>query len=193
MSFKMKKIFPILITFILLSINDSIAQIEKGNWLIGGNGNFNYRKTNDQFGGTKEFFLSISPDFGYFFKNQLALGLRPGINSFATKSNTTTGSNTSLVIGPFIRYYYFKPSKKINLVSELSYSYLVNINRSTSNNQGNSQYAFMTGPVLFLNKNVGLELLFGYRSNFQSANSVNNSFWFSKIGFQFHFENNKRK
>jgi hypothetical protein len=189
----MKNIFPILITFILLSINDSIAQIEKGNWLIGGNGNINYRKTKDQFGATKDFNLSISPDIGYFLKNQLALGLRSGINNSAFKSNTTTSSNTSLGLGPFLRYYYIKPPKNINLASELSYSYFVNINRSISNNQGNSLYTFMTGPVLFLNKNVGLELLFGYKSNFKSGNSVNNSFWFSKLGFQFHFENNKRK
>ena len=189
----MKKLFPIFITFILFSTNDTFAQIEKGNWLIGGNGNFNYRKTNDQFGGTKDFNLSISPDIGYFLKNQFSLGLRSGINSFVTKSNTIRSSNTSLGLGPFIRYYYFKPLKKINLASELSYSYLVNINSSTINNQGNSQYAFMTGPVLFLNKNVGLELQFGYKSNFKSANSVNNSFWFSKIGFQYHFKNDKKK
>ena len=89
--------------FVCLTQILSAQTVGKGAWMLGGTAGFSSQKYKDADESITRF--NISPDLGYFFADDLAIGLD------VAYSNTDFGStSTSLFsVGPFIRYYLVDP------------------------------------------------------------------------------------
>lgn len=168
----MKTLKSILVTIVLFSIASN-AQITKGNWMVGGNGSFSstsYETTNSD-GSTnkgKVSQLAVFPNIGYFIVNNFACGLS---GNFYLSLPENGVNSTSFGGGPFVRYYFLKPEKKINILSQVSYYYASNSDSPKSYNRG---YNFKAGPVFYINRIVGLELTMDY-NNSKISNPYNDT------------------
>ncbi len=130
----MKKInFPVVLIVLIFSCaQTTIAQTQKGNWLIEGNiGNFNVTKSNNHSNidsittktQSQSVYFSVYPRAAYFVINNLAIGSTVGfsithskdkrINSSGIKDLETINSYGLFELSPFIRYYF--PCKKDKL------------------------------------------------------------------------------
>jgi hypothetical protein len=186
----MKKV--LFAAFLLVSSNAIFAQINKGQWLVGGTANFNHSSTGDN----KQTDISIAPDAGYFFINQLAAGLRPefGYEKTKYKSGTATisGSSTNFTVAPFVRYYFMPSGEQVNIFADASYGFgssKVKGGSSVSENY----YQIKAGPAIFLTPNTALEIAVYYRSYGGDAypDDRNNNFGLS-AGFQIHLGGGKK-
>jgi len=135
----MKHLFTLAAIFIIGQTTVQ-AQLNKGQWLVGGNISFTHQSNNYTSGSYTTDYKSTSfqaaPDAGYFIMKKLAVGLRPGIST----SNSTTSGNgaeanytfsykdkatsTNYTIAPFVRYYFLPAANKVNILADVSYAYL---------------------------------------------------------------------
>ena len=107
----MKKITILAIT--LFSSIVGFAQFNQGRMLVGGSAEFRTIADKNKSGGTTttngtRTTLSVSPSFGYFVINQLAVGasLDMGLSKWNAKtSNDVDNNTTSNQFHPFFRYY----------------------------------------------------------------------------------------
>lgn len=177
--------------FLLLACSSAFSQIYKGQWLVGGSGNFSLQKTPDRYVyQDKQQSLSLSPDAGYFIINNLAVGVRPGYTLTHSKtrsydSSTITSNSHTFSAAPFVRYYVLPATHKINVLAEGSYGW--DWGRYKSYNSGykfsSSYYSFSAGPVLFINSSVALELTGNYQHYIHDFYSAR---FFINAGFQVH-------
>ena len=183
-----KTLKTIAITLLLCTISAN-AQITKGNWMVGGTGNLtSYENKSTQNGndiGDKGYVISISPNIGYFIINKLAVGTTM---SFAY-TNSNKYENLGYGFGPFVRYYFLKEDKRINLFAHANYSF--GEYKSGSNITGSNVYRFKAGPAVFFNKNIGMEVTLDYNSSklklSGSDSSTYNAFQIS-LGLQIHLK-----
>lgn len=189
----MKKIFVSFLTFIF--IYSAKSQITKGNWLVGGTGKFySYTSTYTSATYSNEASytqIDLSPNIGYFVADKLAFGLRPTFSSIKGEVTTTGGLSTNVQrywIGPFGRYYFMKPDKQINILTDVSYQYgfFGGISKGKLNT-----FSAMVGPVVYFNSSVGIEFLLGYSASAEDVEGyqkeTKNGFQIG-IGFQIHLE-----
>ena len=172
---------------LLVGMQAANAQLTKGNWLVGGTGNFssdNVVRSGDP--ELKSTNFSFLPNVGYFILNKFAAGLNAGVAH--SKSNST--SVTTYSAGPFARYYLLNIEKPFNLFIHGSYRYatsrIKNFGIRSSNDFYN--YSISGGPVIYFNSSVGLEFSIGYShlKSFES-NAKTNSLQLG-LGFQIHLE-----
>src|SRR5689334_20087193 len=111
------KVLPA-IMLLFLSI-PSFSQIQKNQWLIGGNGAFSLAKAQD----LKTTTVQFAPNIGYFFINKMVGGMRLGLgmDTYSADGDKYRRSNNS--IGPFIRYYFLPSEQKVNLFGEGAYAH----------------------------------------------------------------------
>jgi hypothetical protein len=171
------------------------AQIHKGQFLAGGNVAFSSSKA----GGipatnyTSSVF-QVLPGIGYFVINNLALGLRSGLSFYKSSDTYSPFTNKSTIIklSPFVRYYFLKPTQKVNVLADISYDHDITKSKFVSGG-GTSEstlktngYSFSAGPAFFINKYIAVEFLAGYIHSKQSdINNYNNTFN-TTVGFQIH-------
>lgn len=172
----------------LFSFVTSNAQITKGNWMVGGTGNFesnnietNIKSSNSTSTQTDKGLL-LQPNVGYFLFDKFAVGLSPNLSISYTNENKTT---TRYAFGGFARYYLLKPEKIINIVTQIEYLYSPAQSNGSVENLG-----FKAGPALFFNESVALELTLNYKiTNFDSDFSSSKWKTFNiGIGFQIHLK-----
>lgn len=160
----MKKI--IFLTFFLsLLTSFSFSQLEKGNLLIGGNANASLLQQ-------RIFFLSVSPNLGYFMTNRFCLG--------ASSSLAFSKGFSGIALSPFARYYFgVKETRSFFALASAG------IVRQNKNNFG---YAHLgLGHTWFLNKNAAFETQL-------SGTYVNNNFQGGLFfGFQIYLNRGKSK
>lgn len=179
-------LFFLIVFTTLCTVN---AQITKGNWMVGGSGNFSSTKSENSSGSeAKGTLFEIKPNIGYFVIDKLATG----INSSIGFGNPSGSNNNSwgYSIGPFIRYYFLEIDKKINLLSQVDYSIGQGKSDFSSLDTNSSNLSIKAGPVIYFNSSVGLELLLNYdysKSKRGSSETIGNQFNIS-IGFQIHLE-----
>jgi hypothetical protein len=176
----MKKLF-IVFPVLLLSIA-SIAQIKKGQWLVGGTAGFTSSQTGS-IKDTKVTSFTFSPDAGYFFINNLAGGLRVNINSAKEHDEDAM---TSLVFSPFVRYYFLPAAQRVNILADASYGF--GSVKAGGNSESFNQFAFAAGPAVFLSPNTALEFTLQYSSaggDAYGGNDRQNNFGVN-VGFQVH-------
>lgn len=183
---KLINLFFTAILFVSLSAN---AQITKGNWMVGGSASYSTSNTTNQQGDklSSGIGLSINPNLGYFFIDQLAGGTQLNFNYGKPSGGY---SNTSYSISPFLRYYFLKPDKIINIFTEISYGYGI----SKSQNDKSSfvrGYSLKAGPVIYVNSSVGLELTANYNSSYLEQTNNNYNHFTIGLGFQIHLEKDK--
>ncbi len=172
------------------------CQLDKGNWLFGGNASFSSIQTVNNFvASTTNNNIQVAGNAGYFFINKLAGGLKPNLLLQYNKTSTGNLSQNISSIGPFIRYYFFPIEGRVNFFAEGSY--VVGISKVSttginnySNSYQSSSYSFVGGPVIFLNSSVALEISFGYTHLHSEANNLANTLELG-IGLQFHLEKEK--
>ncbi|MGZ5218941.1 MAG: hypothetical protein ACXWC7_02650 [Chitinophagaceae bacterium] len=178
----------------LLFAFTSSGQINKGQILVGGTGNysaFTYRHTDMKFRG-----YEIDGRSGVFLVNKLAIGLLLGYQYDKEFGTSLPGNqyfrqyDRRISAGPFLRYYFLSANNKINFLADASYFR----NWSKSGNLGgggkwNSYgYAFAAGPVFFLSPNVSLETTLNYEDD---QEWVAAKVFKVKVGFQVHLTRNK--
>ncbi|HTO34785.1 MAG: hypothetical protein RBR78_01190 [Flavobacteriaceae bacterium] len=91
----MKKLLTV-ITLFLLFFGKANAQITKGNWMVGGNANFNHTKY-ESFGDYpsegKSSGIQLNASLGYFVIDNFAVGISPsfGFSNPEGSNNSTAG------------------------------------------------------------------------------------------------------
>jgi hypothetical protein len=182
-----------LILFSLFAITTSVAssQLNKGQWLIGGEANFtssNFESSNNE---SKTSIIRLSPKAGYFIIDKFAAGLRFGYDR--TKVSNAFTYNTYSV-APFARYYFLPKEQKVNLFADASYSLNSSKQELGGSERMNSNgYLIQAGPAIFLNQSVALEFTLGYSRIKQNSNDYKTSAFQTGIGFQIHFGRGKVK
>lgn len=157
------------------------AQITKGNWLVGGSGDYtsqNYKYDNGE--SAKINRITIKPNAGYFLEDKFAIG--SNLRFEYQDIFYTYG------VGLFSRYYFLETQKTFNLFAQLhgDYVYTVSDIERQSRSASSFFYGLSVGQVIFLNSVVGLEFAIEYeRGKLPSAVSDN---FKAVIGFQFHLE-----
>lgn len=180
----MKKV--LFAAFLLAGSNAIFAQVDQGQWLVGGSAGFNFGKIGD----TKTTTISVAPDAGYFVINQLAVGLRPELTYSKTKFKGITGntesSTTTFTVAPFVRYYFMPSGEKVNIFGDASYGFGSSKEKGEESVSSN-YFQIAAGPAIFLTPNTALELAVYYRSYGGDAfpDDRFNNFGLS-VGFQIH-------
>jgi len=179
----MKKV--LFAAFLLVSSNAIFAQINQGNWMVGGNVNFTHSKIGD----AKSNHFNISPDAGYFFIDQLAAGLR--LNYGSDKVKGADDASTDWTVSPFVRYYFLPSGQMVNIFVDGSYGFG---KTGDKDKVSYNQFEFMAGPAVFLSPNVALEFALFYRSKggdaYKTLTSDDRLNQFGvNIGFQIHLGN----
>lgn len=184
----------LLLSFFVLIATTGITQINKGQFLIGGNVSFESIKNDGNNIGYKTTNVFVSPNVGYFIINNLASGIRLDFRSYKQKApNNFTQTYTS--ISPFLRYYFLPTTKKLNAFIDVSYiNYTSKFRNSlgSSFNEKTNGYAISAGPSIFLTPQVALEFTVGYKrtigkDTYYSKSTMINS----GLGLQIHFRNAK--
>lgn len=186
----MKKVFILALSVLLVSFKAN-CQIEKGDWLVGGNAGFSSERQSGSIGKATFINFNVSANAGHFFINRLAAGLRPyySLDKAKIQSGDFIRSH-GWYIGPFVRYYFLATDTRVNFFAESSYAY------GTSKYGGqtghSNRYALLGGPVIFLNSAVGLELTFGYNVVKANTDTKDKTRTFQTgIGLQFHLANDE--
>lgn len=187
----MRTLFFFLVLVTSLSLN---AQITKCNWLVGGNFRFNNQKaesTSNDFTTTqKSFGFNVSSDLGYFVKDKFAVGIVPYFGYGNPEGSGNSGYGFG--IGPFVRYYFLNPDKRINLFSHIEYQFGNGYSQGDKTNKS-TNFNFKAGPAIFFNNSVAMEITLEYVYNKVTSfsgigsESIINAFNVG-IGFQIHLE-----
>ncbi len=169
-------------------VNIINAQIEKGNWMVGGSGSYKTSTTFSKITNTDATltFLRLEPTIGYFFVDNFASGLNTSFYYNPIKDDYNLGYG----FGPFIKYYFRKSDKVINIFAQSSYLYFVDNNQNTLGGRRdfkNNSLSFKAGPVIFFNDSVALELAIEYlRTTLNKTLTVTDIGL--NIGFQIHLK-----
>jgi hypothetical protein len=180
--FMRKNSFTLLSAMVLFLLCDSTtkAQTSKGDWLIGGLLELNTAKNNT----TVEF----SPNAGYFLLDNFALGAKLVI-SYNELGDLNV---TSFGMGPFARYYFSEKNIKPFVAADFDYQnqkFKTSIGSSTEN----AFNFFLGGGVaFFINENVAVETLLGYRHTKVKEEEGNGGVNF-KVGFQVYLNRHQVK
>lgn len=182
---QMKKI----ITLIFCSpfLTKTYSQITKGNWLVGGSGNYTVYKVLDE----KNLYMQLSPNVGYFFSDKIVAGIKVSYTSNKTGGSTFSGRKTGIYFGPFARYYFLNYQERFNILIEGAYQYGFEKAKGysgTANKYSLNTFSFAAGPVIYFNTSVGLEFLFGYTQSKYTNEGFHRSQFQISIGLQFHLE-----
>ncbi|MFD0990368.1 hypothetical protein ACFQ1R_09690 [Mariniflexile jejuense] len=171
--------------FLVFAIATTLnAQITQGNWMVGGSGNFYNSEIKGENGESlgSSHGIGLYPNIGYFFTNQFAGGLNANFNYGKPSGGP---SNIGFGMGPFIRYYFLNPEKRINVFADANYNYYYSKTKNFSVSNGRN-YRFKAGPVIYFNSSVGLELTLDYSST-EFDTHTSNDFRFA-LGLQIHLE-----
>lgn len=151
----MKKV---VILFAVITVAaSSFGQINKGQFLVGGNVSFESQKSGDD-DNSKTTSFQFSPNAGYFFINNLAGGARV---SFSTFKEEGEDAFNSFLFAPFVRYYFLPAAQKVNILADASYG-LGSMKQGDS--ESFNQFSVAAGPVVFLSPHTALEFTLQYRS-----------------------------
>lgn len=90
----------------LLFYNCAIGQITKGNWMMGGNGNFTKSVQKGPYFDVKATTIALSPNVGYFLGDQFAVGASFKLDYEYRNYPNVESKHTWLFAGPFVRYYF---------------------------------------------------------------------------------------
>lgn len=180
----MKKVF--FIALCVMTASTAFSQINKGQWMVGGNASFSSSKFEDADNTTNTY--QLAPNAGYFFINNLVGGFR--INLSGTKTETELGDfkSSSVLVSPFVRYYFLPAAEKINVFADLGYGFgsekaEIGNNDETASVSG---FSIAAGPAIFITPNTALELTVGYNSlKYEDVSERYNTLQVG-VGFQIH-------
>lgn len=176
-----KTILLLVIAFIFY--NDANSQITKGNWLVGGSGEFQKQREDLRGSDIRGLAITASPDIGYFIIDKLGAGIKADLTYSKIKTTGNTSKSTFLAIGPFVRYYFLAIDNRINIFGEAIYQHTIDFHSFHQND-----LTFAAGPVIFFNSSVGLELTAKYSRSNSGISITKAKTFFVVVGFQIHLE-----
>lgn len=187
----MKKHFILSTTFSLLFVF-SKAQLDKKTWLVGGNFSFSASQSTAT-DNIRTNLFQIGPNVGYFLWDKLAAGIKLDI-TLQRDGYPTTGAGTGHLLynhflyGLFTRYYLLNKEKQVNLFVEGNYAF--GSNKASGyypiSDAKISKYSFFAGPVIYLNSNIGVEMVVGYFNYRDAKAGTTISGFQTNIGLQIH-------
>ncbi len=172
----MKKI--LLICFLSFAITAGFAQTDKGDWMIGGGLQLNTSKSKTTF--------ILNPNIGWFIMNDLALGAQM-FYSYVKLGDQRTNSFGA---GPYARYYFLK--KNVRPFAHADFDFETGRVKLSSGESTENAFNFFLGAgvAFFINQNVAVETLAGYKHTNVKNESGNGGFAF-KLGFQVYINRNQ--
>jgi hypothetical protein len=192
----MKKI--ILSALVCFALSTSYAQFEQGRMMVGGSLQLSTNTDKNKTGNTtvtngKSTSFALSPQFGYFVVDNLAVGaeLSLGLSKFKDEDGDSESTSSSVSIGPFVRYY-FEPGLFVQGafgIGSAGTSSTFN-NTRTETKYGLTEYSLAAGYAYFLNDNIAIEPMVGFASNAYSRRDSDpkekniDSGLFLRVGFQ---------
>lgn len=187
----MKKV--LLATLLVGSVSAAFSQanINKGDWMLGGDAGFNSQKQGDY----KTTSFNLSPNVGYFFINNFAGGLRANVSSSKSEYNSSDVKNTGYELAPFVRYYFLPATQKVNLFADASFGFGQNKydNGITESKTKFTNLGIKAGPAIFITPATALEIALGYNSSkVKDVDDRENQFGIS-FGFQIHIPGTVKK
>jgi len=191
----MKKFTLLLCTSLgLFGLNQSSAQLQKGNLLVGANiGDIGLGLQS----GNTSFSISIEPKVGFFIQDNVAIG--PAVNLGFSTDNTGTIINYG--VGAFGRYYVSDKNMVLMKHARFFGEASVGINGVNSDPKGSVGstntnglgLGFGPGVAYFITPNIGLEALLKYdlTVGFGNATTLNN--FGIHVGFQIYLPSKKAR
>jgi outer membrane autotransporter protein len=189
-----KVIFSSLACLVMAGAN---AQFNQGTMLVGGDVDFYSYSSKMKDGNTTvktgtQTSFGLSPRFGYFVIDKLAVGASVNLSLSKYDSKSSFGSDntsTGVSIGPFVRYY-FDPGFFVQGsfgVGATNYHY-DNVGGENDVKYRTSNFGLGVGYAYFLNDNIAIEPMIGYASyssktKGSDAKDINSQLYLS-VGFQ---------
>ncbi len=161
----------------------SFAQINKGQYLVGGNAGFT--STSQSGGGGSTTNVSLSPNFGYFVMDKLAVGAKLDLSS--TSGGGVTAS--TFAFGPYARYYFLDAAAKTNIFGQAGINFGSTNPGGGAGSTSTTGFQLAAGPAFFLTPNVALEI--GAQFTSLSGGGATQSQFGVMAGFQIHMGNGK--
>lgn len=153
------------------------SQLSKGNFLLGGNLSFEYSNHSESEEGTTQ--LTVKPDVGFFLMDRIAAGLQVDLSMTGNRGDRYV----TLMLGPFVRYYFLPGDKKINVLAEADF--MLGSEKYTGfSSEGKTAIGLSAGPVFFISPQVGVETMLSWRTlKYSNDEGRINSLGLS-VGFQ---------
>ena len=180
----------------------AFTQLSKGQLLLGGSLRFESVKESYFPGGTyKGTNIFLSPAVGVFVLHKLAGGVRVDFSSYKSISSNVETKQTTMVLSPFVRYYFLPVASKINAFLDAGYL----LSKTKWSSFSNSAYTdkskgfqVLAGPSIFLTEQIALEFTIGYRyttsDNWGPGQDANKSSTLSSgLGLQIHLGKKKQQ
>lgn len=180
----MKKLIGILVIGLCLFATQSHAQIQKGNYMIGGD------LASLHFGSGGAFSVDIQPKVAWFIKDNVALGGYVKFDLTTAKDQSTT---TDYGVGALGRYYVNDPKTNVLKHGRLFFEGNVgleghNVSHATTNGLG---FGIGPGYAYFITPNIGLETLLKYNGIVGFGNQPYSSTVDLNFGFQIYLSRGK--
>lgn len=182
----MKTLFGILVTGLCLFATTSQAQIQKGNYLIGGD------LASLHFGSGGAFNVNIQPKVAWFIKDNLALGGYLNFDLTTAKDESTT---TNYGIGALARYYVNDSKTNLLKHGRLFFEGNVGVEGNNTLHVTTNGLGVGIGPgyAYFITPNIGLEGLLKYNGIVGFGNQAYSSTVDLNFGFQIYLTRRKAK
>lgn len=188
------KTITFLAVLVLFSVIGVMGQTSAGNMMIGGS--FSLGTTSFEGAGSNSTYTSVSPSFGYFIADNLAIGA--GID--LTSSSFGSDTDRSFGISPFARYYKFTSNENFAFVGQASIRYATDRDENGPNVSTATSLSFNVSPgfTYFFTKHWALDFfLSGLQvrtSNPEGDNNNSTAFNLGislspSLGFRYHFGN----
>jgi outer membrane protein W len=172
----MKKIVCVIALAMICS--GAFAQFNKGRMLVGGAFGFSATTSKDKSGSTTTTYshntnFSLTPNFGYFLMDNLAVGAGIGLSTSSTKgagNNNFKNTSSGVTLSPFARYYL---DPGIFFQAQLGFGSSSFKSSSGGSTSSKTQYGLFNwslgaGYAYFLTDNVAVEPMIGFRSSSQT-------------------------
>ncbi|MEP6627613.1 MAG: hypothetical protein ABJA32_06490 [Ginsengibacter sp.] len=185
----MKKITGLVLIFLAVFSTRSEAQLEKGNFLVGGDiANFNFT-----LGGGGAFQARIDPKIAFFIKDNLAVG---AYVDFGLATAKGTGTTTNYGVGALGRYYINDPKVEVLKHGRLFFEGNVGIQGvSLAGGSNTTGLGLGIGPgyAYFITNNIALETLLKYNGIVGFGSQAYNSSLNLGVGFQIYLPGKRIK
>ncbi len=173
----MKKIIGIAIIALSFCSVKSIAQIQKGNVMVGGD------LASLNFGSGGYFNVNIDPKAAFFIKDNVALGAYILFDLTTAKDQSTA---TNYGVGALARYYVNDPKTNVLKHGRLFFEGNVGIQGTNTHTTSTNGLGLGIGPgyAYFITPNIGLETLLKYNGIVGFGNQAYSSTVNLNFGFQ---------